>query len=436
LAKSDLQEGWEMRILVVGGGGREHALVWKIKQSPLVEHIYCAPGNPGIATLADCVRIDQNDIDALLHFAQKKKIDLAVVGPEQRLVNGITDVFEDQGLNIFGPSRKAAELEGSKVFSKYLLDKYKIPTADCIVFDNYDEARNYLSEITYPTVIKADGLAAGKGVVVCRREDEALNALNKMMRDKVFGVAGDKVIIEEFMRGEEASILALTDGERIAYLPSAQDHKPVFDNDAGPNTGGMGAYAPAPIVDAEMYARIRSEVVEPTVRAMALEDRPYRGVLYAGLMITVDGPKVVEFNCRFGDPEAQAVLPLVKADLVDIMFRIVKGKSFKTNIASFKKWAMCVVIASGGYPGSYEKGKPILGLDKDFGDNVQVFHAGTSRREGQGIFTNGGRVLGVTATAPDFYAVRDSVYQALGKITFDKAYYRKDIGAKALRHLH
>lgn len=426
-----------MKILVVGGGGREHALVWKIKQSSLVEEVYCAPGNPGIAELAQCVNIPQNDIAGLLNFVRKNEIDLTVVGPEQPLVDGIVNEFEAQGLNIFGPSQKAAEIEGSKVFSKYLLDKYKIPTADCIVFDDYEEAKSYLTEVEYPTVIKADGLAAGKGTIICQTEDQAVTALDQIMVKKTFGESGNKVVVEEFMIGEEASIIAITDGENIAYLPSAQDHKAIFDNDEGPNTGGMGAYAPAPIIDHKMFEQVHNEIIQRTINAMALENRPYRGVLYAGLMITKEGPKVVEFNCRFGDPEAQVILPLVKADLVDIMFRIARGKKVQTEIELLDKWAMCVVIASGGYPGSYEKGKQVFGLEKTktLGEDIVIFHAGTRQGDGGKIVTSGGRVLGVTAMADDFYSVREKAYWAVGKITFDRAYYRKDIGVKAQKHL-
>lgn len=425
----------KMRILVVGGGGREHALIWKISQSPLVEEIYCAPGNPGIAALAKCVDIAPTNIEALLSFVRKKEIDLTVVGPEAPLVAGIVDEFESQGLTIFGPSRKAAEIEGSKAFTKYLLDKYKIPTADCIVFDKHDEALQYLDEIDYPTVIKADGLAAGKGTYICQTREQAITAIEEIMVEKVFGASGNKVVIESFMRGEEASVLAFTDGENLTYFPSAQDHKAIFDHDEGPNTGGMGAYAPAPVIDSEMHERVREEIMEPTLKALALEKRPYRGVLYAGLMITPEGPKVVEFNCRFGDPEAQAILPLVKSDLVELMFRIAKGKKIANDIELLQKWAMCVVVASGGYPEKYEKGKEIFGLEKNFGQDVLVFHAGTRKQNGR-VVTDGGRVLGVTAVADDFHGVREKAYWAVGKLTFDKAYYRKDIGAKALLHLH
>ena len=424
-----------MNILVVGSGGREHALVWKIKQSPLIKTVHCAPGNPGIGQLAECVDISASNIDGLLRFVLNNGIDLTVVGPEESLARGIVDKFESQGLLIFGPSQRAAELEGSKAFAKYLLDKYNIPTADCIVFENIEEAQNYLKEVDYPTVIKADGLAAGKGTFICQDEEQALAALDKIMVQRVFGDAGNKALIEEFMVGEEASVLALTDGINITILPPAQDHKAIFDYDLGPNTGGMGAYAPAPVIDKAMLTRVRNEIIEPTIKAMVLENRPYRGVLYAGLVITNKGPRVVEFNCRFGDPEAQVVLPLVKEGLVEDMLKIAKGEHSNSRIEIEQKWALCVVIASGGYPASYEKGKQIYGLEKAFGDDIVIFHAGTKLDESGGFVTNGGRVLGVTAIGNEFRKVRERAYWAVGKIAFDKAYYRKDIGAKALLHL-
>jgi len=424
-----------MRILVIGDGGREHALVWKLLQSPLTEKIFCAPGNPGIKQMAECVDLKTSDFDGLMNFARKNQIDLTVVGPEEPLVNGIVDEFEAQGLSIFGPSKKAAEIEGSKAFTKYLLDKYKIPTADCIVLTDFDEARGYLTEIEYPAVVKADGLAAGKGTIICQNEQQAETALQKIMVERAFGAAGDKVIVERFMVGEEASVLALTDGESLAYLPSAQDHKAIFDNDEGPNTGGMGAYSPAPVIDEKMLARIQAEIFEPTIKAMAKENRPYRGILYAGLMITAAGPKVVEFNCRFGDPETQVILPLVKTDLLEVMLRVARGKRLNDRIDIYNRWAMCVVVASGGYPGNYENGKRIFGLDKKLGDDIVVFHAGTRADHDGQIVSDGGRVLGVTAFGDDFLHVREQAYWAVGKITFDKAYYRKDIGAKALAHL-
>jgi phosphoribosylamine--glycine ligase len=425
-----------MKILVVGSGGREHALVWKISQSSQVSEIYCAPGNPGIAQLATCVEIAASDTRGLLNFAKETRIDLTVVGPEAPLVSGIVDEFESSGLNIFGPSQRAAELEGSKAFAKGLFEKYNIPTAKGLVFDVYEEARSYLHEVHYPTVVKADGLAAGKGTFVCRNLQDGLDALEKIMKLLVFGKAGRRVVIEEFMVGEEASVLALTDGTNLAIFPPAQDHKRVFDNDEGPNTGGMGAYAPAPVVDDGMLERIQREILEPTVKAMAMEGRPYRGVLYAGLMITDDGPKVVEYNCRFGDPETQAVLPVTDADLVEGMMRVTQGDLGDYRLEWNQKWAVCVVMVSGGYPGPYERGKEILGLDRDFGDGVLLFHAGTARAaNGRRIVTAGGRVLGVTGVASDFRKARELAYGAVKKITFDRAYYRKDIGARALARL-
>jgi len=424
-----------MKVLVVGGGGREHALVWKINQSRSVGKIFCAPGNPGVSKMAECVDISSDDTQALIRFAKKENIDLTVVGPEIPLVNGIVDVFEANDLKIFGPTKKAAEIEGSKVFSKYLLDKYKIPTADCIVFDNYDEAAKYLNEVSYPTVIKADGLAAGKGSIICPNKSEALTALEEIMVKKIFGESGKKIIVEEFMVGEEASIIALVDGENIAYFSPSQDHKAIFDGDKGPNTGGMGAYAPAPIITMELLEQIHEEVMQPTVNAMTREKRPYRGFLYAGLMITRQGPKVVEFNCRLGDPETQVLLPLYEGDLVDEMYRIAHGKSISSKMQISDKWAMCVVMAAGGYPGAYDKGQEIFGLAHDFGKGVEVFHAGTKFDNDGKVVTNGGRVLGVTAFADDYYAVREKAYSAVGKIAFDKAYYRKDIGAKAKKHI-
>ncbi len=424
-----------MRVLVIGNGGREHALVWKFSQSILVEKIYCAPGNPGIRELAECIDIAPDDIPSLLSFAAENEVDLTVVGPEGPLVNGIVDQFEAKGLHIFGPSARAAELEGSKVFTKYLLDKYHIPTADCIVFEKYEEARDYLNEVSYPTVVKADGLAAGKGTFICATLEEAVTALDKIMIERIFGKSGKKVIVEEFMQGEEASIIAITDGENLVYLPSAQDHKAIFDNDEGPNTGGMGAYAPAPVMTDALLERVHTEIMLPAVRAMVLENRPYRGVLYAGLMITADGPKVVEFNCRFGDPETQVLLPLVRDDIVELMHTVAIGKLIKSQLNLHNDWAMCVVIASGGYPGRYENGQEIFGLERPLGDDIMVFHAGTKSTEDGKVVTNGGRVLGVTARAGDFYAARERAYWAVGKITFDKAYYRKDIGLKAQKHL-
>jgi len=422
-----------MKVLVVGGGGREHALVWKLKQSDQVRQIYCAPGNAGIARDAQCVDIAPTDIRQLLNFAIQNRIDLTVVGPEAPLVAGIVDEFEANGLAIFGPTQRAAELEGSKAFTKYILNKYNIPTGDFRTFTDYEDAKNYLKTVPYPTVVKADGLAAGKGVIICETKEKALEALKQIMVDKTFGEAGRKVVIEEFLTGQEVSVLGLSDGEHLVYLAPSQDHKRIFDHDQGPNTGGMGAYAPTPVVDAAMLQRIKSDIMEPTIKAMALEDRPYKGVLYGGLIMTHEGPKVLEFNCRFGDPETQAVLPLVETDLLEAILAAREGRLHQVKLKNKNKFAVCVVIASGGYPGPYEKGKAILGLDNTFDDDVVVFHAGTKQVDST-IVTNGGRVLGVTALDDTLEKSIDKAYRAVGKITFDGAYYRKDIAAKALNY--
>jgi phosphoribosylamine--glycine ligase len=434
-----------VRILVIGGGGREHALVWKLAQSPLVEKIYCAPGNPGIAQLAACVDIPPTgaahgrspaaNLRALRHFAHEARIDLTVVGPEAPLVNGIVDEFQAHGFFIFGPSKQAAMLEGSKAFAKELMRKYRIPTADAQIFDDYQKARDYVEKVDIPVVVKADGLAAGKGAIVARHRDTALEAVHRMMQDREFGDAGNRVIVEEFMEGEEVSVLCVTDGMNLCILPAAQDHKAVFDNDEGPNTGGMGAYAPVPFVNAELLERIRRQILQPVVAAMALENRAYRGVLYAGLMITKDGPKVVEFNCRFGDPEAQVVVPLIASDLAEAMWRVAQGDLSGYELKILPRWALTVVMASGGYPGKFEKGKTINGFDQILENDVLIFHAGTRPGPRGNVVTNSGRVLAITGVGNDFHSAREKAYQAAGKIQFDGVHYRKDIGAKALRYL-
>ncbi|MCK5327218.1 MAG: phosphoribosylamine--glycine ligase [Candidatus Latescibacteria bacterium] len=424
-----------MRILVVGGGGREHTLVWKIAQSTEVGRLYAAPGNPGMAQLAECVDIGADDTDKLLAFAIRERIDLTVVGPEVPLALGIVDRFEERGLKIFGPSGKAAELESSKGFSKDLMAKYGIPTARYGRFTSSEEAVRYVREQGAPIVVKADGLAAGKGVLICRTQAEALEAVRTIMEDQAFGAAGQEVVVEEFLEGEEASILALTDGETILPLVASQDHKAIFDGDGGPNTGGMGAYAPAPVVTEAVLERVMEQVLRPAVDGMAKEGRLYKGVLYAGLMIKDEKLKVVEFNCRFGDPESQVVLPLLKTDLVALMMAVAEGRLGEMKLQESDDAAVCVVMASGGYPGSYEKGKRITGLEaaREM-DDVVVFHAGTAERDGA-IVTDGGRVLGVTAVGADIGCAIDRAYEAVGKIHFEGAYYRKDIGAKALARL-
>ncbi|MFW5636575.1 MAG: phosphoribosylamine--glycine ligase [Thermodesulfobacteriota bacterium] len=422
-----------MKILVVGGGGREHALVWKLHQSPRVQKIYCAPGNGGIAELAECVPIDPEDIPKLVAFAQSEGIDLTIVGPEGPLSLGIVDRFEGEGLRIFGASQQAAEIESSKSFAKALMQKYGIPTAQGKTFTSYPEAEAYLKEIGAPVVVKADGLAAGKGVIVCRTEAEAENALHRIMVDREFGSAGDQVLIEECLTGEEASFLAFTDGKTVLPLPSSQDHKPAFDNDQGPNTGGMGAYSPAPIIDRYLHKKIMKEIMIPTVQGMAAEGRPYKGVLYAGLMIERGRPRVLEFNGRFGDPEAQPLLMRLKTDLVPVIEAVIDEKLHACRLEIDPRAAVCVVMAAGGYPGSYEKGKPISGLDavRDK-KNVVVFHAGTQASENQ-ILTSGGRVLGVTAIDDTVEKAIDTAYQAVSQIDWPEVHYRKDIGRKALK---
>ncbi len=422
-----------MKVLVVGSGGREHALAWKIAQSPLVTKIYCAPGNAGIGTLAECVDISAQDIKGLLDYALHKKIDLTAVGPETPLTLGIVDAFAAKKLPIFGPHMKAAALEGSKVFAKKLLEKYRIPTGKYEVFQSSSRAIAYLKKSCFPTVVKADGLAAGKGAIIAQSYEEAAAAVDLIMRKKAFGDAGKRLIIEEFLEGEECSFMAVTDGKTILPLATSQDHKAIFDGDRGPNTGGMGAYSPAPLVTPALHKQIMEEIMRPTVDALAAEGRAYHGVLYAGLIINQGKAKVLEFNCRFGDPEAQPILVRMKSDLVEIMQAVIDGTLNRTAIKWDPRPAVCVVMASRGYPGSYEKGKTIHGLAvasqiKD----VTVFHAGTARK-GNRVVTSGGRVLGVTALGPDIKQAIERAYEATGRIEWEGAYFRKDIGHKALK---
>ncbi|HZY10967.1 MAG TPA: phosphoribosylamine--glycine ligase [Bacteroidota bacterium] len=428
-----------MKILVIGSGGREHALVWKIRQSQLVSQIYCAPGNAGIAELAELVPIDVDDIDNLLRFVREQQIDLTVVGPELPLTSGIVDLFEANEVKIFGPTKKASEIEGSKVFAKAFMKKYNIPTAEFRAFssDERFDAERYINDIPVPIVIKADGLAGGKGVTICETKDQALEVLDAMMNQKIFGAAGSRVIIEEFLIGEEASVFAISDGKDFITLVPSQDHKRIFDSDQGKNTGGMGAYAPTPVVSETMLEKIKRTIIRPTLLGLAKEGRTYKGCLYVGLMITETGPKVVEYNCRFGDPETQVVLPLFENDIVELMMQAISGKLGKVKIKSKRRSAVCVVIASGGYPDRYEKNKPIVGLDAVVPENdVIVFHAGT-KREKNILVTSGGRVFGVTAIGPrdDLEGTIDKAYRAVEKITFDGAYYRSDIGKKGVERL-
>lgn len=420
-----------MKILMVGGGGREHCLVWKIAQSPLVEKIFCAPGNPGIAQAAECIDISAEDIGSLYNFVFKHHIDLTVVGPEDSLSAGIVDKFEKGGMKIFGPSKRAAMIEGSKSFAKNIMRKHGIPTADFKVLDEPSMAKKYVSSLGTPVVIKADGLTRGKGTYVCKTEEEAFRSIDLIMTDKIFREAGERIVIEEYLAGEEVSILALTDSKTIVPLESVQDHKTAYDGDKGPNTGGMGAYSPVPFVNRESYSRIEKEILVPIVHAMKRGNCPYKGVLYAGLMITSTGPKVLEFNARFGDPETQALIMRLKSDLVPLLLATVDESLEKAQLDWDERASVCVVMASGGYPEKYEKGKEIYGLDAQKGmEDVQIFHAGTTLKHGK-IVTDGGRVLGVTALGKDIRAAQERAYEAVHQISFEGAYFRTDIGAKA-----
>ena len=424
-----------MRILLIGGGGREHALAWKLAQSDKVEKIFAAPGNPGIAMLKKCSCIDLklDDLEKVADYAEEESIDLTVVGPEATLVAGIADVFKRRGLPVFGPSKAAAQLEGSKAFSKELMAKYNIPTAFFKICEDMETAKAYVKEKGAPIVVKADGLAAGKGVVVAMTEEEALEAIEEMMGDHKFGNAGARVVLEEYMEGEEASLLAFTDGKTVVPMLAAQDHKRIFDNDQGPNTGGMGTYAPAPVMTDILRLKATERILKPVVAAMAKEGTPYQGCLYAGLMIKDDVIKVVEFNCRFGDPETQVVLLLLESDLAEIMLACATGTLDQADVAWSDKAAVCVVMASGGYPESYETGKVITGLaEADAQENTVVFHAGTKNAAGS-IVTAGGRVLGVTAVDDNIRVARDRAYAAVENIKFDGDFYRKDIAWRALK---
>ena len=422
-----------MKVLVIGSGGREHALVWKITQSKKVDKVYCAPGNAGISRLAECIDVTATDVDGLLQFALRESVDLTIVGPESSLVEGVVDAFQENGLRIFGPTQKAAILEGSKVFSKEFLEKHKIPSASFKVFKERKKAKKYIDHCGAPIVVKADGLAAGKGVIVAKTIKEAKNAVDLIMKEKAFGSAGEKIIIEECLSGEEASFIAFTDGKTVLPLPTSQDHKAVFENDEGPNTGGMGAYSPAPIVTDEIAEFVMNKVMLPTVKGLKAEGRPYIGMLYAGLMIDGDEINVLEFNCRFGDPEAQPLLMRLKSDIVDIFEAAIDGHLDKIDMKIDPRPTVCVVMASGGYPGSYENGKIIKGLTKvsDI-DGVEVFHAGTARKNGRTV-TNGGRVLGITAVGNTLKEAIGKSYAAVDKIEWTNCYYRRDIGGKALQ---
>jgi len=421
-----------MKILVVGGGGREHALVWKIAQSPLVEKIYCAPGNPGTADLAENLPIRADEIEKLLEFAWRERIDLTVVGPEQPLSLGIVDIFENHDLKVFGPRKNAAYIEGSKAFSKDLMQKYNVPTAAYGVFTDIEEAEEFIDRTGVPIVVKADGLAAGKGVIIAQTREEAVGAVKSMLSGNAFGSAGSRVVIEEFLTGEEASFLVITDGKNIIPLASAQDHKAVFDDDKGPNTGGMGAYSPAPVVTEAIHDIAMAEVLRRTVDGMAAEGRPYQGVLYAGLMVKNGQVKTLEFNARFGDPECQPLLMRMKSDIVPVLLAVANGDLSGVEIEWHDKAAVCVVMASEGYPGEYRTGDVISGLDAAAQlDDVYVFHAGTSLKGGCCV-TNGGRVLGVTALGDTVEKAIVNAYRGVGAISWPGVHFRRDIGKKAI----
>ena len=416
-----------MNVLVIGGGAREHTLVWKISQSPRVKEIYVAPGNAGTGLIAKNLDIKATDLQALAQAARERKIDLAVVGPEAPLAAGIVDLFHSRNIPVFGPSKEAAKIESSKVFAKELMQKYGIPCAQSKTFSSFEEAKDYVRSQKVPIVIKADGLAAGKGSIVASSFDEALKALSEIMEERIFGEAGDQVLIEECLMGKEVSLLAFTDGKTVVPMVPACDYKRVFDGDQGPNTGGMGSYSPPSFFDEEMSNRVRDTILEPTVRAMAEEGKPYKGVLYTGLMVTEEGPKALEFNARFGDPENQVMLPRLESDLVEIMLAVIEGRLDKIEVKWSDEACVGVVMASGGYPGSYQTGFPIEGLDR-VDEGVLVFHAGT-KATGVKILTDGGRVLTVTATGKTLAEARQKVYSNIPRIHFEGCHYRKDIAA-------
>jgi phosphoribosylamine--glycine ligase len=422
-----------MKVLVVGSGGREHALAWKIAKSPLVSKVFCAPGNGGTRLVAENVPIGETDITALAEFAAKETVELTVVGPEVPLSLGIVDEFEKRGLRIFGPSRKAAELEGSKIFAKQFMERHRIPTGRFMIAESPEQAREILAadEFGYPVVLKADGLAAGKGVLICRNEEEAAAAVGAIMVEKKFGEAGGRLLIEEFLAGREVSFIVIADGFKALPLVSTMDHKTIHEGGRGPNTGGMGTISPSPHLTRKMYAQIMSTIILPTITRMLEEGRKYKGALYAGLMLTEEGPKVLEFNCRFGDPETQPQMLRLENDLVDILTSAIAEDVLENEVTWNRKAAGCVILASGGYPGSYEKGKPITGLEDAARTGAVVFHAGTKFENGR-YLTNGGRVLGVCAAEPRLSETMNRIYRAVDRISFDGMQFRRDIGAVEL----
>ncbi|MEQ8505081.1 MAG: phosphoribosylamine--glycine ligase [Rhodospirillales bacterium] len=422
-----------MKVLVVGSGGREHSLCWAIAQSPKCKELFCAPGNAGTALVATNVDVDAEDLDAIIAFVQEKAVDFVVVGPEAPLVAGLVDRLDKLGIKSFGPTAAGAELEGSKAFTKDLCAKYDIPTADYDRFDEPDAAKEYIRTHKAPIVVKADGLAAGKGVIICRNENEAYAAVDQIMIEEAFGNAGTEIVVEQFLEGEEASFFALVDGETALPLIGAQDHKRVHDGDEGPNTGGMGAYSPAPVVDQAMIDRVMEEIIEPTIRGMAAEGSPYKGVLYAGLMIDDDGPKLIEYNARFGDPECQVMMMRLKSDVLDLLLACAEGRLAKTKVEWRDEAAMIVVMAAKGYPGKYQKGTEIKGLEAAGAvEDVVVFHAGTAEQDGKTLAT-GGRVLGVTALGKDVKEAQARAYQAVDLIDWPEGFCRRDIGWRAIK---
>lgn len=418
-----------MKVLIIGSGGREHAIAWKLAQSRVVDKIYCAPGNAGIADIAECVEVESKNLSSLLDFVKYEWIDLTVVGPEDPLANGIVDVFQKDGRKIIGPTKSGAQIESSKVFAKEFMKRHKIPTAEYKVFSSYTHAEEYIRLKGTPIVIKADGLAAGKGVFVCHKYEEATKALKLIMKEKVFGSAGDRVVIEECLQGKEVSYLVFTDGKNIVPMVTSKDHKRLNDNDEGPNTGGMGTFSPNPIITPELEKEILETVIKPTIKGFNQEGIIYKGILYAGLMIVNNKPYLLEFNCRFGDPETQVILPRLETDLLDIFMAITEQKLNKVEVKWKNDASLCVILASAGYPGNYKRGLPIKGLEKLKGmKDLIVFHAGTKFNEDGQIVTNGGRVLGVTALGKDIKEARQKAYNAVDLIQFEGMHYRKDIG--------
>lgn len=424
------------KVLVIGGGGREHALVWKIRHSPLVSRLYCAPGNAGIGEIAECVALKPEDIDGLVQFAEQEAIELTVVGPELPLSLGIVDRFEAEGLRIFGPNRQAAQLEASKAFTRKLLQEHQVPSPDFAIFTEPDQAHAYVNQSVNQgeraLVVKADGLAAGKGVLICSTTQDAHNAIDTIMAERAFGEAGKRIVIEEFLEGEEASFLAFTDGASVLPLASSQDHKRIFDGNQGPNTGGMGAYSPAPVVTSALTERIVTDILRPTLQGLKQRGIVYTGILYAGLMITSTGPKLIEFNVRFGDPECQPLMLRLQSDLVAVIDAAIDGRLSELQLTWDERSAVCVVLAAEGYPGRYEKGRPISGLDalRDWSEGV-VFHAGTGKDNGS-VTTQGGRVLGVTGLGTDLPAALRNTYHAVEQISWPGMHYRRDIGQRAV----